>query len=98
MRRATNDGETVYSSRPPRRQSRRRSASRAWRRATQRGRGVGVGEAESGRRRSASEIAGGVAEQEGGEVMGAYQPKTGAPCSCKRGAQRDNCPTCEGTG
>lgn len=27
-----------------------------------------------------------------------YQPKTGARCSCKRGVQRDNCPTCEGTG
>ncbi len=27
-----------------------------------------------------------------------YQPKTGARCSCKRGIQRDNCPTCEGTG
>jgi hypothetical protein len=27
-----------------------------------------------------------------------YQPKTGAPCSCKRGVQRDNCPNCEGTG
>lgn len=27
-----------------------------------------------------------------------YQPKTGAKCSCKRGVQRDNCPTCEGTG
>lgn len=27
-----------------------------------------------------------------------YQPKTGARCSCKRGAQRDNCPECEGTG
>lgn len=30
--------------------------------------------------------------------MSAYQPKTGAKCSCKRGVQRDNCPTCEGTG
>jgi hypothetical protein len=28
----------------------------------------------------------------------AYQPKTGAKCGCKRGVQRDNCPTCEGTG
>jgi hypothetical protein len=28
----------------------------------------------------------------------AYQPKTGAPCGCKRGIQRDNCPNCEGTG
>ncbi len=28
----------------------------------------------------------------------AYQPKTGAKCSCKRGVQRDNCPACEGTG
>ncbi len=27
-----------------------------------------------------------------------YQPKTGAKCSCKTGIQRDNCPTCEGTG
>ena len=27
-----------------------------------------------------------------------YQPKTGARCACKRGVQRDNCPTCEGTG
>lgn len=27
-----------------------------------------------------------------------YQPKTGQPCSCKRGVQRDNCPECEGTG
>jgi len=27
-----------------------------------------------------------------------YQPKTGTPCHCKRGQQRDNCPTCEGTG
>ena len=27
-----------------------------------------------------------------------YQPKTGARCFCKRGVQRDNCPTCEGTG
>jgi hypothetical protein len=28
----------------------------------------------------------------------AYQPKTGQPCHCKRGVQRDNCPDCEGTG
>jgi hypothetical protein len=27
-----------------------------------------------------------------------YQPKTGQPCTCKRGIQRDNCPSCEGTG
>lgn len=27
-----------------------------------------------------------------------YQPKTGAKCSCKKGVQRDNCATCEGTG
>ena len=27
-----------------------------------------------------------------------YQPKTGQRCSCKRGVQRDNCPSCEGTG
>lgn len=30
--------------------------------------------------------------------MSAYQPKTGAPCTCKPGIQRDNCPGCEGTG
>ena len=27
-----------------------------------------------------------------------YQPKTGQSCFCKRGVQRDNCPSCEGTG
>lgn len=27
-----------------------------------------------------------------------YQPKTGAPCNCRPGMQRDNCPACEGTG
>lgn len=27
-----------------------------------------------------------------------YQPKTGAPCSCRPGVQRDNCQQCEGTG
>lgn len=27
-----------------------------------------------------------------------YQPKTGQPCGCKKGVQRDNCPACEGTG
>jgi len=27
-----------------------------------------------------------------------YQPKTGRPCTCKPGIQRDNCPACEGTG
>ena len=27
-----------------------------------------------------------------------YQPKTGVPCSCKSGVQRDNCRHCEGTG
>jgi len=27
-----------------------------------------------------------------------YQPKTGQPCHCKQGVQRDNCPACEGTG
>lgn len=27
-----------------------------------------------------------------------YQPKTGAKCGCKRGIERDNCSTCEGTG
>lgn len=30
--------------------------------------------------------------------MSAYQPKTGEKCGCRRGVQRDNCPTCEGTG
>lgn len=27
-----------------------------------------------------------------------YQPKTGKPCNCRPGIQRDNCPACEGTG
>lgn len=27
-----------------------------------------------------------------------YQPKTGAKCGCRRGIQRDNCASCEGTG
>lgn len=27
-----------------------------------------------------------------------YQPKTGQACCCRPGAQRDNCPACEGTG
>jgi hypothetical protein len=27
-----------------------------------------------------------------------YQPKTGQPCTCRPGVQRDNCPQCEGTG
>jgi hypothetical protein len=27
-----------------------------------------------------------------------YQPKTGQSCHCKPGIQRDNCPSCEGTG
>ena len=27
-----------------------------------------------------------------------YQPKTGAPCGCRKGQERDNCPACEGTG
>jgi hypothetical protein len=27
-----------------------------------------------------------------------YQPKTGKPCGCRRGIERDNCPACEGTG
>ena len=27
-----------------------------------------------------------------------YQPKTGEICYCKKGVQRDNCITCEGTG
>lgn len=26
------------------------------------------------------------------------QPKTGNPCHCRRGVERDNCPACEGTG
>lgn len=26
------------------------------------------------------------------------QPTTGARCTCRPGVQRDNCPTCEGTG
>ena len=36
--------------------------------------------------------------QEQQEVRKPYQPKTGVPCSCRRGQQRDNCPACEGTG
>lgn len=27
-----------------------------------------------------------------------YSPKTGSKCGCKRGIERDNCPSCEGTG
>ena len=27
-----------------------------------------------------------------------YQPKTGQPCNCRPGQQRDNCAACEGTG
>jgi hypothetical protein len=27
-----------------------------------------------------------------------YQHKTGAKCGCKKGIERDNCPSCEGTG
>lgn len=27
-----------------------------------------------------------------------YQPKMGESCYCRRGTQRDNCITCEGTG
>jgi len=27
-----------------------------------------------------------------------YQPKTGQPCYCRPGQERDNCPACEGTG
>ena len=30
--------------------------------------------------------------------MSAYQPKTGQPCACRKGRERDNCPACEGTG
>ena len=30
--------------------------------------------------------------------MSAYRPKTGQPCSCRCGIERDNCPMCEGTG
>lgn len=34
-----------------------------------------------------------------GPVSGTiYQPKTGQPCACRPGVQRDNCPACEGTG
>lgn len=28
----------------------------------------------------------------------ANAPKTGEPCGCRRGQERDNCPACEGTG
>jgi hypothetical protein len=34
----------------------------------------------------------------GRPFMSAYQPKTGEECFCRRGIERDNCPTCEGTG
>lgn len=27
-----------------------------------------------------------------------YQPKTGNKCFCRKGIERDNCPSCEGTG
>lgn len=27
-----------------------------------------------------------------------YQPKTGQPCHCRQGRERDNCQACEGTG
>lgn len=27
-----------------------------------------------------------------------YQPRIGQRCACRPGVQRDNCPTCEGTG
>ena len=27
-----------------------------------------------------------------------WQPKTGEPCTCRPGKERDNCPACEGTG
>lgn len=30
--------------------------------------------------------------------MPEYQPKTGERCACRRGIERDNCPSCEGTG
>jgi len=30
--------------------------------------------------------------------VSAYRPKTGQPCSCRCGIERDNCPMCEGTG
>jgi hypothetical protein len=30
--------------------------------------------------------------------MPAYTPRTEARCTCRRGIERDNCPTCEGTG
>lgn len=32
------------------------------------------------------------------QVATAYQPLTGATCSCSPGIQRDNCPACESTG
>jgi hypothetical protein len=32
------------------------------------------------------------------DVEEEYQPKTGQACSCKPGQERDNCPSCEGTG
>ena len=30
--------------------------------------------------------------------MKPYTPKTGNPCTCRRGIERDNCPKCEGSG
>lgn len=33
-----------------------------------------------------------------GRMQEEYQPKTGEKCSCKPGIERDNCPSCEGTG
>jgi len=30
--------------------------------------------------------------------MTAYTPKTGQKCHCKKGIERDNCPSCEGSG
>lgn len=32
------------------------------------------------------------------EYQNGYQPKTGAKCTCRKGVQRDNCASCEGTG
>ena len=31
-------------------------------------------------------------------MSAAWQPKTGQPCGCRKGVERDNCPACEGTG
>jgi hypothetical protein len=31
-------------------------------------------------------------------IRAIYQPKTGEPCHCQIGVERDNCSICEGTG